>query len=138
MLLRLDREEEKKFRVEAWHNLKRVGLDAHAYQPARELALGQQRILEIARALTANPELLLLDEPAAGLRLHEKMALAGILRALRGEGVSILIVEHDMEFVMILVDRIVVVDFGQKIAEGPPVEIQRNTTVQKAYLGVAA
>ena len=137
-LLRLDREEERKIRVEAWRNLKRVGLDAHAYQPAGELALGQQRILEIARALTANPELLLLDEPAAGLRHHEKMALAEILRALRSEGVTILIVEHDMEFVMNLVDRIVVVDFGQKIAEGPPAEIQRNATVQKAYLGVAA
>ncbi len=86
----------------------------------------------------ADPDLLLLDEPAAGLRYHEKEALAQVLAQLRAQGMSILIVEHDMDFVMNLVDRLVVMDFGQKIAEGMPHEIQANSAVQEAYLGVAA
>jgi branched-chain amino acid transport system permease protein len=107
------------------------------YQPAGSLPLGDQRILEIARALAADPSLLLLDEPAAGLRLPEKRALADLLRKLRDEGLGVLLVEHDMDFVMGLVDRIVVMEFGEKIAEGVPSEIQKDARVLEAYLGSA-
>ncbi|HOY03614.1 MAG TPA: metal-dependent hydrolase, partial [Zoogloea sp.] len=91
--------------------------------------------LEIARALCTDPTLLLLDEPAAGLRLKEKEALADLIRQLKGEGMSVLLVEHDMDFVMGLTDRLVVMEFGSKIAEGLPAEIQNNEAVLAAYLG---
>ncbi|MDD2546742.1 MAG: metal-dependent hydrolase, partial [Burkholderiaceae bacterium] len=99
------------------------------------LALGQQRILEIARALCTDPVLLLLDEPAAGLRLKEKQALSELLKQLKAEGMSVLLVEHDMDFVMGITDRLVVMEFGSKIAEGLPQEIQNNEAVLAAYLG---
>ncbi|MFB9950632.1 ATP-binding cassette domain-containing protein [Rhizobium puerariae] len=137
-ILGLDREEEAAIFANARRQLERVGLGEYLHMPAGSLALGQQRILEIARALAADPVVLLLDEPAAGLRYHEKQKLDEVLRQLREEGMTILIVEHDMEFVMNLVDRLVVVDFGQKIAEGLPEEIQENSRVQQAYLGVDA
>lgn len=133
--LRLDGEDEGRLLNEARHQLERVGLGEFLDRPAGSLALGQQRILEIARALCADPCLLLLDEPAAGLRHKEKEALAELIRKLRAEGVAVLLVEHDMDFVMGLVDRIVVMEFGQKIAEGLPDAIQRNPAVLKAYLG---
>ncbi|WP_455175834.1 branched-chain amino acid ABC transporter ATP-binding protein/permease [Azospirillum largimobile] len=133
--LRLDRAEEARLLDEARRQLVRVGLGQYLHVEAGSLALGQQRILEIARALCADPCLLLLDEPAAGLRFLEKQALAELLVKLRSEGMAILLVEHDMDFVMGLVDRVYVMEFGERIAEGPPETIQTNPAVLEAYLG---
>uniref|UniRef100_Q07K09 ABC transporter related n=1 Tax=Rhodopseudomonas palustris (strain BisA53) TaxID=316055 RepID=Q07K09_RHOP5 len=137
-MLRLDRKDEAKLLAEAARQIERVGLAAQIDQLAGSLSLGQQRIVEIARALCADPMLLLLDEPAAGLRHLEKQQLAALLRQLRDGGMSVLLVEHDMGFVMNLADRIVVLDFGTKIAEGVPDEIKANPEVIKAYLGGVA
>ncbi len=137
-LLRLDRTEEAALFTEAGRQLDRVGLLAEAARPADSLALGQQRVVEIARALCLDPALLLLDEPAAGLRHAEKAELAALLRRLRDDGVTILLVEHDMEFVMGLTDRLVVMEFGTKLAEGPAAEIRANPAVIEAYLGAPA
>jgi len=133
--LKLDRAEEARTKAEAARAIERVGLRDHMFDAAGSLALGQQRIVEIARALAADPALLLLDEPAAGLRYLEKQELARLLRALKGEGMTILLVEHDMDFVMGLTDRLVVMDFGERVGEGVPAEIQRNPAVREAYLG---
>lgn len=135
-LLHLERAEEAALQHEALRQLRRVGLEDQAFTLAGNLALGQQRILEVARALVADPTLLLLDEPAAGLRYGEKMELVALLRRLRDEGVTILLVEHDMDLVMNLVDRLVVMNYGEKLAEGTPAEIRRNPAVREAYLGV--
>lgn len=136
--LRLDRAEEERARLEAYRSLEQVGLAERAHDLAGDLPLGQQRVLEIARALALDPVLLILDEPAAGLRKKEKDALAALLNKLRAEGLTILIVEHDMDFVMNLVDRIVVMVFGQKLREGDPATIRRDPAVQEAYLGGVA
>ncbi len=136
--LRLDRAEEARLQQEAAERVEWVGLGPRLHDAAGTLPLGSQRVVEIARALCADPLLLLLDEPAAGQRYQEKQALAQLLRALRQRGVSILLVEHDMEFVMGLVDRLVVMNFGEKLAEGSPREIRANPTVIEAYLGSVA
>ena len=136
-MFRLDRADEARLLAEAARQIARVGLGDQIDQLAGSLSLGQQRIVEIARALCADPLLLLLDEPAAGLRHMEKQRLAALLRQLRDGGMSVLLVEHDMGFVMNLADRIVVLDFGTRIAEGTPEAIRTNPDVIKAYLGVA-
>ncbi|MCA6109167.1 branched-chain amino acid ABC transporter ATP-binding protein/permease [Bradyrhizobium cenepequi] len=137
-MFRLDRGDEARLLAEAARQIERVGLTDQIDQLAGSLSLGQQRIVEIARALCVDPMLLLLDEPAAGLRHMEKQRLAALLRQLRDGGMSVLLVEHDMGFVMDLADRIVVLDFGTKIAEGAPAAIKKNPEVIKAYLGAAA
>jgi ABC-type branched-subunit amino acid transport system ATPase component/ABC-type branched-subunit amino acid transport system permease subunit len=137
-MFRLDRADEARLLAEAARQIERVGLSEQINQLAGSLSLGQQRIVEIARALCVNPILLLLDEPAAGLRHMEKQQLASLLRQLRDGGMSVLLVEHDMGFVMDLADRIVVLDFGTKIAEGTPGAIKSNPDVIKAYLGAVA
>jgi branched-chain amino acid transport system permease protein len=137
-MLRLDRADEARLLAEATRQIERVGLGDQINQLAGSLSLGQQRIVEIARALCVDPVLLLLDEPAAGLRHLEKQRLAALLRQLRDGGMSVLLVEHDMGFVMDLADRVVVLDFGTKIAEGTPEAIKTNPDVIKAYLGAVA
>lgn len=137
-IFRTDRGEEERLFGESRFQLDRLGLGDHYMQHAGSLALGKQRLLEITRALVADPQLLFLDEPAAGLRFQEKEELAAVLRKLREEGITIIIVEHDMDFVMNLVDRIVVLNFGTLIAQGTPAQVQRDPAVRDAYLGVDA
>ena len=134
-MLWLDRAEEQSLMREAAKQLERIGMGGSLHELAGNLAMGPQRLLEIARALCSDPALLLLDEPAAGLRHQEKQALAGVLRQLRSEGVSILLVEHDMDLVMDVCDHLVVMEFGTLLTQGTPEEIQQSPAVRAAYLG---
>jgi len=127
-------EEQRLFKL-AQKQLERIGLGHTLHELAGNLAMGQQRLMEIARALCADPSLLLLDEPAAGLRHKEKQGLADVLRQLQSEGVSILLVEHDMDLVMQVCDKLVVMEFGTLLLEGTPTEIQQSPVVRAAYLG---
>jgi branched-chain amino acid transport system ATP-binding protein len=122
-------------REQAMEVLKQVGLDQKAGMLASVLPLGEQKRLEVARALATAPDLLLLDEICGGLNSAETNAMLGLLKSIRDSGITIMYVEHDMKAVMSVCDRITVLDFGQKIAEGKPEEIQRNEAVIKAYLG---
>jgi branched-chain amino acid transport system permease protein len=134
-MLGMDAAEEARAYAEAARQIERIGLTELTHELAGNLALGPQRLVEIARALASDPALLLLDEPAAGLRHKEKQALAAVLRQLRSEGLSLLLVEHDMDFVMNLTDRIVVMEFGTRLIEGTPAEVQASPAVRAAYLG---
>ena len=134
-ILRLDKVEEQRLFKEAAAQLTRVGMGEQLHELAGNLPMGSQRLLEIARALCNDPALLLLDEPAAGLRYKEKQALIEVLRQLRSQGMSILLVEHDMDLVMDVCDRMVVMEFGTRLIEGTPPEIQTSPAVRAAYLG---
>ncbi|MBA4257066.1 MAG: metal-dependent hydrolase [Polaromonas sp.] len=134
-MLGLDTAEEQRLLGEAARQLQRIGMGELLHEQAGNLAMGQQRLLEIARALCSDPALLLLDEPAAGLRHKEKEALAAVLHQLRSEGMSILLVEHDMDLVMDVTDHIVVMEFGTHLMEGTPEQVQQSPQVRAAYLG---
>ncbi|MBN1887150.1 MAG: ABC transporter ATP-binding protein [Thermoflexales bacterium] len=129
------RREEKMIRQLALEHLARVGLESKAGENAANLPFGQQRLLEIARALATQPRLLLFDEVGSGLNRPEKDDLDRLICSIRDDGVTVLLVEHDVQFVMGISDRIIVLDYGQKIAEGTPAEIQSNERVIAAYLG---
>ncbi|QKO22212.1 ATP-binding cassette domain-containing protein [Rhodoferax sp. BAB1] len=134
-MTRLNRDEERQLYREAQRQLERIGMGAYLHEQAGNLAMGLQRLMEIARALCSDPTLLLLDEPAAGLRHKEKQDLIAVLRQLQGEGMSILLVEHDMDLVMEVCDHLVVMEFGTLLTQGPPAQIQQDPKVRAAYLG---
>lgn len=129
------RREEREARREAYEILALLGLSAFAHRKASDLPYGHQRRLEIARALASKPQLLLLDEPAAGMNPTEGGELVGLVKSIRDRGIAVLLIDHHMRVVMNLSDRIIVLDYGNKIAEGTPAEIRANPRVIKAYLG---
>jgi len=129
------RKEEKQIRADAEKQLSFLGLEQYASFPAGSLPLGNQRMLEIARALALEPKLLLLDEPASGLNARETIAMGELIEKIKNMNITVLLVEHDMELVMGISDHVTVINFGKLIAEGSPIEIQENQDVITAYLG---
>jgi branched-chain amino acid transport system ATP-binding protein len=127
--------EEKRIRERARHWLSYCGISDLASQPAASLPFGKGRLLEIARALAVEPRMIFMDEPAAGLNSRETMELAALIRTIRESGISVVLVEHDMELVMDICDRIMVLNLGRTLAEGTPRDIQENPAVIAAYLG---
>ena len=136
MRTRSTRQAEREVEARARELLDFVGLQRAAETEASALAYGEQRLLEIARALAAKPKLLLLDEPAAGLSADESKHLSAAIRAIAGRGTTVLLIEHDMNLVMNTADTVTVLDFGRKIAEGAPAVVRENSTVIAAYLGM--
>jgi branched-chain amino acid transport system ATP-binding protein len=129
------RREERRLRQRAWDVLRLVGLEARASLPAAAVPYGEQRLVEVARALAMGPRLLLLDEPGAGLNTAEQRRLAALIRQIRAAGTTVLLVDHHMDLVMDLSDEVLVLSYGQKLAEGSPTAVRRDPAVIAAYLG---